>query len=242
MMQSKGYVSKIETFATADGPGIRTVVFLAGCTLRCLYCHNPDMWTTQGASEYTVEQLMSRLRKMKPYFKNGGGVSFCGGEPLSQSEFLIQMLKECQKEGIHTVLDTAGVGNPDAFEEVLSNTDLILLDIKGVDEENYYRLTQRKASTATKFLETAIAMSKPMWLRHVVVPNINDSIEHIEKLYELIKDIPRVERVELLPYHTLGNTKYEKMNEPYPLEGVKALEKDVVQKLQSHLDLLRLSA
>ncbi len=236
MKQSKGYISKIETFATADGPGIRTVIFFAGCTLRCLYCHNPDMWTQDQSQAYTVEELMSKIKRMKPYFKNGGGVSFCGGEPLFQSEFLIEMLKACQAEGIHTVLDTAGVGNAKYFEEVLEYTDLILLDIKGVDEVNYYKMTQQKESTAKEFLSVAISKEKSIWLRHVVIPNMNDTIEHIQKLYEVIKDIPLIEKVELLPYHTLGNNKYEKINEPYPLEGVLALEQEVLDKLQTYLD------
>lgn len=238
MKQFKGYVSKIETFATADGPGIRTVVFLAGCTLRCLYCHNPDMWKQDQSQAYSVEELMNKIIKMKPYFKGGGGVSFCGGEPLYQCEFLIEVLKACKKEGIHTVLDTAGVGNAQYFEEVLEYTDLILLDIKGVDAQNYLQLTQKKETTAKQFLEVAISKRKPMWIRHVIIPNINDTKEHIKKLYDVVKDIPFVEKVELLPYHTLGNTKYEKINEAIPLEGVLALETDVLQHLQSYMDEL----
>jgi pyruvate formate lyase activating enzyme len=238
MKQSKGYISKIETFATADGPGIRTVIFFGGCTLRCLYCHNPDMWKQDQSQAYTVEELMSMIQRMKPYFKNGGGVSFCGGEPLFQSEFLIEVLKACQAEGIHTVLDTAGVGSTQYFDEVLEYTDLVLLDIKGVDQEDYYKMTQTKESSATEFLKRVIHNEKSLWIRHVIVPNYNDTKEHIRKLYDVIKDIPRVEKVELLPYHTLGNTKYEKIGEVYPLKGVAALETDKLNDLQAYLDSL----
>ncbi len=236
MNQFKGYINKIETFATADGPGIRTVIFFGGCTLRCLYCHNPDMWKQDQSQAYTVEQLMGKIIKMKPYFKGGGGVSFCGGEPLFQCEFLIEILKACKEEGIHTVLDTAGVGNPQYFDEILDYTDLVLLDIKGVDQEDYFKMTQKKESTAKEFLTKVILKEKPLWIRHVVVPNYNDTKEHIRKLYDVIKDIPLVEKVELLPYHTLGNTKYEKMSEVFPLKGVVALEAEKHKELQAYLD------
>lgn len=238
MSVSKGFVSKIETFATADGPGIRTVVFLSGCTLRCLYCHNPDMWKVNQQNEISVDDLMKKIVRMKPYFKHGGGVSFCGGEPLYQDKFLLEMLKACKKEGIHTVLDTAGVGNPDTFDAILEFTDLILLDIKGVNDQDYERMTQKKPSTTNQFIDAVKRLNKPLWIRHVIIPSINDTKEHIEKLVNKIKGISNVEKVELLPYHTLGNTKYEAINESYPLDGVKAMKHDKIVELQTYLDSL----
>jgi len=232
----KGYVSKIETFATADGPGVRTVIFLSGCTLRCVYCHNPDMWEEKAGQPFSVEELMAKIVKFKPYFKNGGGVSFCGGEPLFQSKFLLEMLKACKAEGIHTVLDTAGVGQVSYFDEILTYTDLVILDIKGIDEIDYERMTLVKTSTTPLFLEALKQHQTPIWLRHVIVPDMNDQVEHIQALAQIIKKIPHVEKVELLGYHTLGQSKYATIRIKEPLEGVKALDKDHLKLLQETLD------
>jgi pyruvate formate lyase activating enzyme len=236
MSQFKGYVSKIETFATADGPGVRTVVFLSGCTLRCVYCHNPDMWEDKAGQAYTVDELMDKLVRMKPYFKNGGGVSFCGGEPLFQSKFLLECLKACHAQGIHTVLDTAGVGQVSMFDEILRYTDLVILDIKGIDELDYEVMTQVRPSTTPQFIEALKRANTKVWLRHVIVPNMNDSIEHVIKLGNIIHKIPNVEKVELLGYHTLGQSKYSTIRISDPLEGVKALDKDVLRHLQDTLN------
>ena len=236
MSQFRGYISKIETFATADGPGVRTVVFLSGCTLRCVYCHNPDMWEGTAGQAYSLDDLMAKLVRMKPYFKNGGGVSFCGGEPLFQSKFLLECLKACQAQGIHTVLDTAGVGQVSMFDEILNYTDLVILDIKGVDDLDYETMTQVKQSTTPQFLQALKKANTKVWLRHVIVPEMNDSVEHVIKLANIIHTIPNVEKVELLGYHTLGQTKYSTIRISDPLEGVKALDKDVLKLLQDTLD------
>lgn len=236
MSQFKGYVSKIETFATADGPGVRTVIFLSGCTLRCVYCHNPDMWEDKAGQAYTVEELMKVIRRMKPYFKDGGGVSFCGGEPLFQSGFLLEMLKACQEEGIHTVLDTAGIGQISTFDEILKYVDLVLLDIKGIDETDYERLTQVKPSTSQAFIEACQKAHKPLWIRHVIVPEMNDSVEHVLSLADMIKKIKYVEKVELLGFHTMGQSKYSTIRIKDPLEGVLGLDKGVLEHLQSVID------
>jgi pyruvate formate lyase activating enzyme len=236
MSQFKGYVSKIETFATADGPGVRTVVFLSGCTLRCVYCHNPDMWEDKNGQAYTLDELMVKLVRMKPYFKNGGGVSFCGGEPLFQSKFLLECLKACQAQGIHTVLDTAGVGQVSMFDEILKYTDLVILDIKGIDDLDYEAMTQVKQSTTPQFLQAVKKANTKVWLRHVIVPEMNDSVEHVIKLANIIHTIPNVERVELLGYHTLGQSKYSTIRISDPLEGVKALDKDLLKQLQETLN------
>jgi pyruvate formate lyase activating enzyme len=236
MNQSKGFVSKIETFATADGPGVRTVIFLSGCTLRCVYCHNPDMWEEKAGTSYSVEELMKVILRMKPYFKDGGGVSFCGGEPLFQSKFLLDMLKACKAEGIHTVLDTAGIGQVSTFDEILEYVDLVLFDIKGIDEIDYERLTQVKPSTSTAFIEACKRVQKPLWIRHVIVPDLNDSVEHVLALANIIKSIPNVEKVELLGFHTMGQSKYSTIRIKDPLEGVKGLDVSILNQLQNVLN------
>lgn len=236
MSQFKGYVSKIETFATADGPGVRTVVFLSGCTLRCVYCHNPDMWEDTAGQAYSLDELMDKLVRMKPYFKNGGGVSFCGGEPLFQSKFLLECLKACQAQGIHTVLDTAGVGQVSMFDEILKYTNLVILDIKGIDEIDYEVMTQVRPSSTPQFIEALKKANTKVWLRHVIVPDMNDTVEHVIKLGNIIHNISNVEKVELLGYHTLGQSKYSTIRIRDPLEGVKALDKDVLKHLQDTLN------
>jgi pyruvate formate lyase activating enzyme len=236
MSQFKGFISKIETFATSDGPGVRTVIFLSGCTLRCVYCHNPDMWEEKAGKAYTVDELMKVIIRMKPYFKDGGGVSFCGGEPLFQNGFLLEMLKACKEAGIHTVLDTAGIGQVSTFDEILKYVDLVLLDIKGIDDVDYERLTQVKPSTSSAFIEACQRASKPLWIRHVIVPDMNDSVEHVLALAKIIKKISHVEKVELLGFHTMGQSKYSTIRIKDPLEGVKGLDRYVLDQLQSILD------
>ncbi len=236
MNPSKGYISKIESFATADGPGIRTVVFLSGCTLRCLYCHNPDMWDPKNGVSITSEELFQRIRRFKPYYKEKGGVTFCGGEPLFQSPFLLEVMKLCKADGIHVTLDTAGVGNPHYFDEILDHTDLILLDFKGVDAESFERMTQVKESSSTLFLEKAQAKQVKLWIRYVIVPGENDTLEYMDRLAMKIKGLNHIEKVELLPYHTLGNVKYEKLGIENPLKDADGMDKDYCKYLQDYLN------
>lgn len=236
MKESKtGYVAKIETLGTLDGPGIRTVVFLSGCPLRCLYCHNPDMWEKKQQDKVDVETVIQRLKRMKSYYGKDGGVTFCGGEPLSQPEFLLALLKRSKEEGIHTCLDTSGCGRESSFDEILDYTDLILLDIKGLDEEMQLRLTGSNYSQSV-FIEKAQAKKIPLWLRMVVIPGINDTLVDMDKLLAIVKKLKYVEKVELLPYHTLGLKKYDSLNIEYPLKDVKAMDQKQCQKLQEYVN------
>lgn len=236
----KGRVHSIESMGLVDGPGVRTVVFLQGCKLRCSYCHNPDTWAMDGGTEYTPEELLRKIMRFKPYFeRSGGGVTFSGGDPLLQPEFLLEMLKLCKGKGIHVALDTAGYGFGE-YDEILEYTDLVLLDIKHVDDIGYKNLTGRSKHGLDQFLEALERSNTKVWIRHVVVPGITDSEEHIEKLKEIIKTIKNVEKVELLPYHTLGVQKYEKLGIPYRLENVEPMDKDYTKQLEKQLnDFLR---
>ncbi|ERI89685.1 pyruvate formate-lyase 1-activating enzyme [Clostridiales bacterium oral taxon 876 str. F0540] len=232
----KGRVHSIESMGLVDGPGVRTVVFLQGCKLRCSYCHNPDTWATDGGTEYTPEELLRKIMRFKPYFeRSGGGVTFSGGDPLLQPEFLLEMLKLCKEKGIHTALDTAGYGFGQ-YDEILQYTDLVLLDIKHVDDIGYKNLTGRSKHGLDQFLEALERSNTKVWIRHVVVPGITDSEEHIEKLKEIIKTIKNVEKVELLPYHTLGVQKYEKLGIRYRLENVEPMDKEYTKKLEKQLN------
>ncbi len=228
-----GYIHSVETMGLVDGPGVRTVVFLQGCPLRCQYCHNPDTWTPQLGTVRTVDDLVKQLVRMKPYFKSsGGGVTFSGGEPLLQADFVTACMKALKTHGIHTCLDTSGSVAGD-FTDLLSQTDLILYDCKHPDKEGYHNLTGGKLSVTEDFLQQAQQAGVPLWVRHVVVPDITDGEAHMARLQTYISRLSRVEQVELLPYHTLGHSKYQNLNIPEPLADTPAMDKERCSQLQT---------
>lgn len=212
-----GYINQIETMGLVDGPGIRVVVFMQGCNLRCLYCHNPETWS-KGGKEIKPEELVSKLCNYKPYFTGGGGVTFSGGEPLMQPDFLIETLKLCKEKNIHTCLDTAGVGTI-KDKEVLKNVDLVLLDVKSSFPDMFKKITGGDINKLDDFIELCNTLNKKVWVRQVIVPSLNDNEENILHLKNYLKKIKNLEKVELLPYHTYGMEKYKKLNLPYKLEG-----------------------
>ena len=227
---TKGSINSIESFGLVDGPGIRTVVFMNGCKLRCKYCHNPEMWNMQKPN-YTPEELAKKILRNKPYFKrNNGGVTFSGGEPLLQSEFIIEICKLLKKEGIHIALDTSGVGNGN-YEEILSYIDLVILDIKHVTESGYKELTNHNIDESLKFIEALNKSGKPVWIRQVIVPGIMDNQEYLSKLKEQLKKINNIKKIEFLPYHTLGIEKYKELNIDYPLKSINAMDSEECKKL-----------
>lgn len=229
-----GKINSIETMGLVDGPGVRFVVFMQGCPLRCKFCHNPETWNFNSeAEEYTPEKLIKKILNYKPYFKNNGGVTFSGGEPLMQKEFLIECLKLCKKENIHTCIDTAG--SILDCEEVLKYTDLVIFDIKGTNKENYYQMTRRNIDNSLEFLKLCEKMNKKLWIRAVIVPGINDTKEYLKELISFIKPIKNVEKIELLPYHTLGVHKYKDLKIDYPLKDVPDMNKDKCKELENML-------
>lgn len=225
-----GKIHSIESMGLVDGPGLRSVVFMQGCNLRCQYCHNPDTWSClEKAEEYTSEALVKKLCRFKSYYDKGnGGVTFSGGEPLLQPDFLIECLKGLRENGIHTCIDTAGVG-VGRYEEILEYVDLILFDIKEVSKEGYKNVTGLENDESLKFLDVAQKMNKKFWIRHVVVPGLTDGEEHIKEVAKFVKTIKNVEKVELLPYHVLGVNKYETMGIKYKLAGVEPMDKEIVK-------------
>lgn len=231
----KGKIHSIETMGLVDGPGIRFVAFMQGCAIRCAYCHNPDTWTTEGGQEYTPRELVDKIKRYKPYFNSsGGGVTFSGGEPLLQPEFLLETLKLCKEEGIHTTLDTAGVGFGD-YKEILKYTDLVMFDIKHLNKDEYEKLVGKKIDKSLEFLNECQESGVKMWIRHVVVPGITDSRENIQKVKEFVDTLKNIEKVELLPYHVLGVNKYETMGIKYKLEGVKPMDKDLLNEMKKEI-------
>ena len=187
MTMTLGRIHSIESMALVDGPGVRSVVFLQGCRLRCQYCHNPDTWSMTGKNiqEMSAETLVKRLSRFKPYYGDKGGVTFSGGEPLLQKDFLTEALQLCKAAGIHTCLDTAGCGMGD-YEDILKYTDLVLLDIKHYTRRGYQQVTGQTPDESLAFLETAQRMHIPLWIRHVVVPGLTDGDEHLEGLKNYI--------------------------------------------------------
>lgn len=236
----KGKIHSVESMGLVDGPGIRVVVFMQGCALRCLYCHNPDTWTLDGnkdALDFTPEELVNKISRFRSYFeKSGGGVTFSGGDPLKQPEFLKETLKLCKEAGIHTTLDTSGVGFGD-YEEILKYTDLVLYDVKHLTREGYKDMTGIEIDETQKFLEACKKMGTKMWIRQVVVPGKTDSEEYIRELGKFIKTLNNVEKVELLPYHLLGVNKYETLGIKYRLEGLEAMDKEACKGLYKFLEL-----
>ena len=225
----KGAIDSIESFGLVDGPGIRTVVFLSGCKLRCKYCHNPEMWV-RGQENYTPKELVERILKNKNYFGNKGGVTFSGGEPLLQTKFIVEVAKLLRKDNIHIALDTAGVGNGD-YEEILKYIDLVILDIKHTTKEGYYELTNQSIDESLKFINSLNKSGKMVWIRQVIVPGIMDNNEYLNSLVKFIRKIKNIEKIEFLPYHKLGSEKYEKLGIVNPYLEMNEMDKDKCQKL-----------
>lgn len=230
-----GRVNSIETMGLVDGPGIRFVAFLQGCHLRCKYCHNPETWPLNGQSEeISATELVKKIEKYKNYYGSDGGVTFSGGEPLLQPQFLLECLKLCKQKGINTALDTAGVGFGD-YKEILKYVDLVILDVKAVDEKEYKELTGKSIKHFNHFLKQVQNSGNKLWLRQVIVPGMNDDEKHILSLRHFAKKLQNVERVELLPYKTIGVSKYQQLKIPYRLNGVAEMDEDKCKNLEELL-------
>jgi pyruvate formate lyase activating enzyme len=233
---SSGYIHSIETMGLVDGPNIRIVIFMQGCPLRCAFCHNPDTWKSISKLKMSATEVVDEIRKYRPYIEMGGGVTFSGGEPLLQSKFLLDMLKLCRKAGIHTCIDTSGTGYSKKYlNEILKYTDLVILDIKAIDPKNYKKITKRTIDMFKYFVEQLNSSETKVWLRSVIIPTINDNEEYILKLKEYIKQFKNVEKIELLPYHTMGIEKYKKLKLRYGLNGIDAMNKEKCLELEKIL-------
>lgn len=223
---AEGKILSFESMGLVDGPGIRTVVFMQGCVLRCKFCHNPESWKCGEGQSITSDELYAKILRFRPYFeRSGGGVTFSGGEPLLQKEFLLEMLKKLKSANIHTCIDTAGVG-AGGYGEILRYTDLVLYDVKAVDADGYRKICGGDISITEGFQKELAASGIETVIRQVVVPGINDTDEYMQKLYAYIKEkIPQAKKVELLAYHLMGSHKYKKIGIAEPLAGVPAMSK-----------------
>ena len=221
-----GHIHSTESFGAADGPGVRFIVFMQGCHMRCRYCHNPDTWKMDGGDEVTADEILKRALRFKPYWGKDGGITISGGEPLLQIDFVIELFKKAKELGINTCIDTAG--NPftkedpffSKFEELMKYTDLLLLDLKEINPARHKDLTGFDNSNIIEMAKYLSEINKPVWIRHVLVPEHSDFDEDLDALGDFIDTLSNVDRVEILPYHTLGKFKWENLGIPYTLENI----------------------
>ncbi len=216
-MQMLGRIHSLESFGAVDGPGIRYVVFFQGCPLRCIYCHNPDTWPIESGQEMSVEELVDRIRPYHPFLRNGG-VTLTGGEPLLQSGFVLELTRALHQEGLHVAIDTAGSIPLEQCQKAVDAADLLLLDIKALEPELCRIICGSRGERAKKLLEYCEQTAKPVWLRHVVVPDYTLSTERLQALATYLKPFSCVERVELLPFHQMGSYKWEARKLNYTLK------------------------
>ncbi len=221
-----GYVHSVESFGTVDGPGLRFIVFVQGCGLRCTYCHNPDSWKMKDGKLTEISEIISELVKYKEFFDaSGGGITVSGGEPLLQMEFVTELFKECKKHGIHTNIDTSGdlkFNTPERqqqLKELLAVTDMLMLDIKMFDAKKHKELTGKDNTHILEFGRLVSEAGVPMWIRRVLVPGLTDDEEDLENTAAYIKTLKTVEKIEVLPYHTMGEYKWKQLGYDYPLTG-----------------------
>ncbi|EJX10397.1 pyruvate formate-lyase 1-activating enzyme [gut metagenome] len=243
-----GHVHSIESFGTVDGPGVRFVVFLQGCPLRCKYCHNPDTWKPGIGTEMTADQILEQFFRNEPFYHNGG-ITVTGGEPLLQIDFVTELFTKAKARGVHTCVDTSGItfrnDDPDQlarFDALCAVTDLVLLDIKHPDPEAHKELTGHSNENILEFAHYLAARHKDTWIRHVVVPGITDNEEEWKKIGELMAHLPNVKALEVLPYHTMGIKKYETLGMDYPLKGVPALKAEVAKHAREVILIARRKA
>lgn len=221
-----GHIHSTESFGAADGPGVRFIVFMQGCHMRCRYCHNPDTWKMGGGDEVIADEILKRALRFKPYWGKDGGITISGGEPLLQIDFVIELFKKAKELGINTCIDTAG--NPftkedpffSKFEELMKYTDLLLLDLKEINPTRHKDLTGFDNSNIIEMAKYLSEINKPVWIRHVLVPEHSDFDEDLDALGDFIDTLSNVDRVEILPYHTLGKFKWENLGIPYTLESI----------------------
>ena len=222
----EGYVHSTESFGTVDGPGVRFVIFLQGCPMRCKYCHNPDTWKMRSGSVRSPESLIKEYQRNAPYYSKGG-ITVTGGEALMQIDFLLDLFRLAKEKGIHTCLDTSGItfrrdgsSYSQKLDELMTLTDLVLLDIKHIDPVLHKELTGHDNARILAFARYLAEKKVPVWVRHVVVPGITDDPVYLSKLGAFIGTRPNVKALDVLPYHIMGVSKYKELGIPYPLEGV----------------------
>lgn len=236
-MDNLGRIHSIESFATMEGDGIRMAVFMSGCPLRCAYCHNPDTWDISNGTLYKVDDLVKKADRYLAYYKNGGGVTFTGGEPLMQPEYLANALKAFKNRGYHTALDTSGAIIPKNIDDIIEYTDLFIVDLKFTTDSDYNRYCNGSIYNPLELIKKINISGKELRIRTVILPGVNDTERDIDAYYSLIKDY-RVKEYKLQGYHTMGVYKYKELGLNYPLADMPDMSEDRLERLQAYLDKL----
>lgn len=241
-----GIVHSLESFGSVDGPGVRFVVFLQGCALRCKYCHNPETWSCEGGTEWTAGDLFQRVYRYRNYWGKKGGITVSGGEPLRQLPFVTAFFELARSKGVHTALDTAGQPfRPDdteylaAFDRLMRSTSLVILDLKEIDPERHRQLTGKDNANILAMARRISDLGVPLWIRHVLVPGLTDDEESLRQTAEFIASLKTVQRVEVLPYHTLGLFKWQKLGISYPLPDAVSPTADEIRRAEELLQVSR---
>ncbi len=234
----QGRIHSFESLGAVDGPGVRFVVFMQGCSLQCKYCQNRDTWDLHAGNVYTVEEIVQKVLKYKNYITPNGGVTISGGEPLLQLTFLSELLRALKKEGLHTAVDTSGCFSlTDKIKEVIDLADLFLLDIKCINDEKCIDLTSVSNQNELQFARYLNSIGKPMWIRQVLVPGYTDDEQDLKELKKFIDSLSSVQKVEILPYHDLGKFKWQELDLNYPLEGVRTANAEDVKRAKQILGI-----
>lgn len=234
----KAKIHSIESLSTVDGPGMRFVVFMQGCQIKCKFCHNPDTWCIQDGKEMDVQEILEKIKRSKNYLvASNGGVTFTGGEPMLQQDFLLEILPQIKKLGIHIAIDTNGVYDvTDKVKKILEYVDLVLLDIKHIDEKTHKQLTGVSNEKTLSFAKYLDSINKNVWIRVVYMPGITDKEDSLKKLKEYIDSLKNVEKVEVLPYHEMGIYKWKELNMEYELKDQRVPSKEETNKIQEYLN------
>ena len=227
----EGRVHSLQSLGTVDGPGLRYVVFLQGCPLRCAYCHNPDTWDPAGGAVMGTEELVEKILRCRPYFGTEGGVTVSGGEPLLQAEFVTQLFARLKQEGVHTALDTSGAGDLGKAPALLTVTDLVLLDLKFPTEEGYRQHCRGSLGQTEAFAALVAEKQVPLWVRHVVAPGLNDTLEDMAAVKSWAQRQPTLEKIEWLPFHNLCLEKYQQLGVPFPLADTPPMDREKLDRL-----------
>lgn len=239
---TKGFVHSVESFGSVDGPGIRFLIFLQGCPMRCQFCHNPDSWKTGIGEERTADELLDQAERFRAYWGDNGGITVSGGEALLQIDFLLELFEKAKQRGIGTCLDTSAQlftrKSPffEKFERLMELTDTVLLDIKHIDDEEHRKLTRHSNANILDCARYLSEIDKPVWIRHVLIPGITDKDEYLVRLRDFLSTLHNIERIEVLPYHTLGVYKYEKLGIDYRLKDV---QPPVAERVANANDILQ---
>lgn len=237
----QGKIHSTESFGSVDGPGVRFVIFMQGCALRCKYCHNPDTWDTAGGELKSADELLDTAERYRSYWGSEGGITVSGGEPLLQIDFLLELFRKAKQRGINTCIDTAGQPftreEPffSKFKELCSYTDLFIVDIKHIDELSHVKLTGKRNNNILDMFRYLSEIDQPIWVRHVLVPSLTDDDDYLQRTADFLRTLDNVQKVEVLPYHSFGVYKWEKLGIPYSLDGIEPPSKARVENAKHKL-------